>query len=146
MRLSQIFIMMLFLTATSCMVKHTKDTPSNAKVDVKEIVYTSFGGKSLNDSLQVVIKDNVLTYQIFAKDPAQSRRKEIALAKGEFHSLVQKIDIATFKEAKNGKSIQELDGPDKTLRIITPTTTIVKTNAFENKTWILLTTFINEKI
>ena len=54
---------------------------------------------------------------------------------GEWKMLLQNIDLAEFRRAQNGESVQPVDGTDTEITITTADETVSKSNAIGSATW-----------
>ncbi|WP_435263860.1 hypothetical protein [Tenacibaculum sp. nBUS_03] len=109
-------LILLFLVSSilSCKlnIKQKEENIESQKESINEIIIHTCGGEGGVSDIYIFNKDSISHHFYLAVDTTKNINKNIANNKYKWKSLVNKVDLATFKKLTNGKSYKEVDGTD----------------------------------
>lgn len=115
-----------------------RNTEKNNIVDILEIQsvkVVSAGGELGFSSSTVISKDSIHNSRTMAANEANNMEYRKKLKPEDWKNLVDNIDVKMFGAAKEGHSVQPVDGIDTKIIITTSAGDISKMNAHNDPEW-----------
>lgn len=135
-RLILLFILaLIFICCTDEKSKGRNQLTVMKETELKSVEVISTGGELGFYAHLSIDKDSTHYKQTVATNPADNSEYHKQTDLQDWKNLTIKINLTTFKTAKEGKSVQPVDGIDTKVVIVSNTDTISKMNAFNNSVW-----------
>lgn len=104
-------------------------------LEIQSIKVVSAGGELGFSSSTVINKDSIYYSRTMAVNEANNMEYSKKLKPEDWKNLVDKIDVKMFGAAKEGHSVQPVDGIDTKITITTTAGGISKMNAHNDPEW-----------
>ncbi|OCA79011.1 hypothetical protein BBH99_20020 [Chryseobacterium contaminans] len=131
-------LMVLFVFICISCKQDKRNTEKNNMVGIPEIqavkVVSAGGGLGFS-SRTVINKDSIHYSRTMAANEANNMEYSKKLKPENWKNLVDKIDVKMFGAAKEGHSVQPVDGIDTKIIITTSAGDISKMNAYNDSAW-----------
>ncbi len=135
-RLILLFILALIFTCCTDEKSKGRNQPTVMKeTELKSVEVISTGGELGFYAHLSIDTDSTHYKQTVAANPADNSEYHKQTDLQDWKNLATKVDLTTFKAAKEGKSVQPVDGIDTKVVIVSNTDTISKMNAYNNSVW-----------
>lgn len=116
-------------------IDYSKEIKQNKNI-IKQVSILTYGGELGSWDSYAFTKDSICYDFYLAGDTTQNAKRIFINDEQKWKKMIDVIDLSKFNKAINGKSNQEFDGTDITIKIIVEGRKDYSiTNGEENKNW-----------
>lgn len=129
-------VLSFFLLRCADSNNHKTAQPKNMEnIEIRSVEIMCAGGQLGYSSRMLIDKDSTHYKQTVAVNPEKNSEYHKKTVSQDWSNLIANIDLVAFKSAKEGKSVQAMDGIDIKIIVVSNSDTISKMNAYNNSEW-----------